>query len=107
MREQAQPLPGTRQRHRLWWLMPKPFDWLSSSLYIGIFILAFLLRLAAWQIPLLAVVLLALLLIDRLEFWRYGEEVPVRVALLLFIARLVLIECTILIEGFNFTPFLY
>jgi len=87
--------------------MPKPFDWLSSSFYIGIFILAFLLRLAVWQIPLLALVLLALLLIDRLEYWRYGEEVPVRVAVPLFIARLVLIECTILIEGFNFTPFLY
>src|SRR5215469_2564939 len=107
MREQIQPLPCRQQRHQFWWLMPKPFDWLSSSLYIGIFILAFLLRLAAWQIPLLAVVLLALLLIDRLEYWRYGEQVSVRVAVSLFIARLVLIECTILIEGFNFTPFLY
>src|SRR5215831_13300583 len=101
MQEQTQPLPGRQQRHQFWWHIPKPFDWLSSSLYIGIFILAFLLRLAAWQIPLLAVVLLALLLIDRLEFWRYGEEVPVRVAVPLFITRVVLIECTILIEGFN------
>jgi signal transduction histidine kinase len=95
---------------RFWWFMPRAFDWLSSSLYIGIFIVAIVPappRVALWQIPLLALVLLALLLIDRLEYWRYGEQVPLRAAVLLFILRIVFILCTILLEGFNFTPFLF
>ena len=90
--------------------MPKSFDWLSSTFYIGMFIVAVVpapARIALWQVPLLASVLLALLIIDRLEYWRYGEQVPVRVAMLLFILRIALIVCAILIEGFNFTPFLF
>lgn len=110
MQEKGRLLVASQSRHRLWWLMPKAFDWLSSSLYIGIFIVAVVpapARIALWQLPLLAGVLLALLMIDRLEYWRYGEQVPLRVAVLLFILRLALIQCTILLEGFNFTPFLY
>jgi signal transduction histidine kinase len=55
----------------------------------------------------LASVVFTLLCIDRLEYWRYGEQVPARVAVLLFTGRIVLIVCTILIEGFDFTPFLF
>lgn len=101
---------SSQRQRRLWWLMPKAFDWLSTSLYIGIFIVAIVPappRIASWQIPLLAAILLTLLLIDRLEYWRYGEQVPLRAAVLLFILRIVLIQCTIPLEGFNFTPFLY
>jgi hypothetical protein len=110
MQEKVWPVAAGQSRHRLWWVMPKPFDWLSSSLYIGIFAVAVVQApgvIALWQIALLAAILLALLLIDRLEYWRYGERVPARVALLLFILRIVLIQCTIPLEGFNFTPFLY
>ena len=110
MQEKIQLLTGRQNRHRLWWLMPKAFDWLSSTFYIGVFIVAFLpspSRIALWQVPLLASVVFTLLFIDRLEYWRYGEQVPVRVAVLLFIGRIVLIVCAILIEGFNFTPFLF
>lgn len=110
MQQQLRTSSERQRRHRLWWLMPKAFDWLSSSLYIGIFIVAIVPpppRIASWQIPLLASVLLILLLIDRLEYWRYGEQVPLRAAVLLFILRIVLIQCTIPLEGFNFTPFLY
>jgi signal transduction histidine kinase len=110
MQEKLRTSSEKQRRHRLWWLMPKAFDWLSSSLYIGIFIVAIVPpppRIAPWQIPLLASVLLALLLIDRLEYWRYGEQVPLRAAVLLFILRIALIQCTIPLEGFNFTPFLY
>src|SRR6266516_7697794 len=99
-----------QNRHRLWWFMPKAFDWLSSTFYVGIFIVAFLpspSRIALWQVPLLTSVILTLLLIDRLEYWCYGEQVPLRVAVLLFIGRIVLIVCTILIEGLDFTPFLF
>ena len=110
MQEKIRPFIDRQKRHRLWWLMPKAFDWLSSTFYIGVFIVAFLpspSSIALWQVPLLASVVLTLLLIDRLEYWRYGEQVPVRVAVQLFIGRLVLIVCAILIEGFDFTPFLF
>ena len=110
MQEKLRTSSERQRRHRLWWLMPKAFDWLSTSLYIGIFIVAIVPappRIASWQIPLLAGILFTLLLIDRLEFWRYGEQVPLRAAVLLFILRIVLIQCTIPLEGFNFTPFLY
>jgi signal transduction histidine kinase len=110
MQEKIPPLTGRQNRHRFWWLMPKAFDWLSSTFYIGLFIVAFLpspSRIVWWQVLLLAGVVFTLLLIDRLEYWRYGEQVPLRAAVLLFIARIVLIACTILIEGFDFTPFLF
>jgi signal transduction histidine kinase len=110
MQEKIRPFIERQERHGLWWLMPKSFDWLSSTFYIGMFIVAVLpspSRIASWQVPLLASVLLTLLIIDRLEYWRYGEQVPVRVAVLLFIGRIVLMVCAILIEGFNFTPFLF
>src|SRR5947209_10571145 len=110
MQEKVRPVVASKPRHRFWWLMPRAFDWLSSSLYIGIFIVAVVPappRIALGQIPLLAGVLLTLLLIDRLEYWRYGEKIPQRVAVLLFILRIALIQCTIPLEGFNFTPFLY
>jgi signal transduction histidine kinase len=101
---------ASRPRHRFWWLMPKPFDWLSSSLYIGIFVVAIVPgppRIALWQIPLLVGIILALFLIDRLEYWRYGERVLLRAAVLLFTLRIAFFICIILLEGFNFTPFLF
>ena len=110
MQEKIQPITGRQNRHRFWWLMPKAFDWLSSTFYIGVFIVVFLpspSRIAWWQVPLLTSVVFTLLFIDRLEYWRYGEQVPLRAAVLLFIGRIVLIVCTILIEGLDFTPFLF
>jgi len=58
-----------QNRHRLWWLMPKAFDWLSSTFYIGIFIVAFLpfpSHIAWWKAVLLAGVVL------MLSFWAKG-----------------------------------
>ena len=110
MQENTRPVPGRQKRQRLWWLMPKAFDWLSSTFYIGVFIVGFLpspASIAWWHALLLASVTLTLLLIDRLEYWQYGDQVPMRVAVLLFIGRVVLIVCAILLEGLNFTPFLF
>jgi signal transduction histidine kinase len=106
---QAHPMIVRPVHHRLWWLMPKSSDWLSTSLYLGMFIVAFLpqLRLAWWKILLLAGVIFTLLLIDRLEYWQYGEQIPRRMAVLLFSSRILLFACTILIEGLDFTPFLF
>jgi len=90
--------------------MPKAFDWLSSTFYIGVFIVAFLpspASIAWWHALLLASVILTLLLIDRLEYWRYGDQVPMKVAVFFFTGRIILIICAILLEGLNFTPFLF
>lgn len=98
------------KRQRFWWLLPKAFDWLASTFYIGVFIVAFLPSPASvvwWRMVLLACVMFTLLLIDRLEYWRYGDQVPTRVAVFLFSGRIALIVCAILLEGLNFTPFLF
>ncbi len=119
MREQTQPLPGRQQHHRFWWLMPTPFSWFSSLLYTGV--LLFVLAPSApgaagtalwqvpvlWQVSMIASIVLGLLLVDRLEYRRYGEQVPARVAALLIIARVMLIGLAAVIEGFNFIPMLY
>jgi hypothetical protein len=73
MQEKIPPLNGRQSRHRFWWLMPKAFDWLSSTFYISVFIVAFLpspSRIAWWQVLLLAGAVFTLLFIDRLEYWR-------------------------------------
>ncbi|HLX56094.1 MAG TPA: sensor histidine kinase [Ktedonobacteraceae bacterium] len=110
MQENVQLFTERQKRQRLWWLMPKAFDWLASTFYIGVFIVAFLPSPASvvwWRVFLLASVILTLLLIDRLEYWRYGDQVPMRAAVFLFTGRIVLIVCAILLEGLNFTPFLF
>jgi hypothetical protein len=76
MQEEIRPLIRRQNRHRLWWLMPKAFDWLSSTFYIGVFIVAFLpspSRIAVWQIPLLSSVIIALLFTGQLHL--KSEEV--------------------------------
>lgn len=95
----------------LWWLAPQPFDWVATALYLGVFI-AFIaahwLRWTlSWQAVLLTGLLLLLLSMDRLEYWWYGEQTPRRSALLLLATRMLLIESVALIEGFEFSPFLY
>jgi len=110
MQENVQFCTERQTRQRLWWLVPKAFDWLASTFYIGVFIVAFLPSPAGvvwWRVLLLAGVIFTLLLLDRLEYWRYGEQVPGRVAVILFTGRIVLIVCAVLLEGLNFTPFLF
>jgi signal transduction histidine kinase len=119
MREKIQPLLSGQQRHRFWWLMPTPFSWFSSALYIGVLLFALappapgMEGIAFWQVPglwqvsVIASIVLCLLLVDRLEYWRYGEQIPARVAALLIIVRVMLIGLAAVIEGFNFIPMLY
>jgi len=106
--------PQRLRPHRFWWLMPTPFSWLSSALYIGLLLYAlapaapgFAQVLALWQVLLIAAIVLGLLLVDRLEYLRYGEQIPPRTAALLIIARITLILLAGMIEGFNFIPLLY
>ena len=97
------------------WLIPKPFDAVSSLLYLGVLALFFYERLQGLYshplIPgqgvLISGAVLALLLIDRGESWFYGAAPPVQIAAVLFAARVVLIECVAQLDDFSFSPFLY
>lgn len=105
------------QRRLLWWLAPKPFDWVSSSLYLGILAISFF-KLGircpcvsqAGVIELtvaITIAILALLSIDRMEYRRYGEDVPKRMACILLIIRILLIEGVVQLERFYLLPLNY
>lgn len=101
----------------LWWLAPKPFDWVSSSLYLGILVIScFKLGLrcpcvsqgrAIALTVTITITILALLSIDRIDYRRYGEEAPRRVAVILLIIRILLIEVIVQLERFYFLPLNY
>src|SRR3954452_3214150 len=91
--------PAPRGRSRLGlvtWLFPKPFDNVSSLLYLGTFLL-FLYdgyrhnygRSLEWgSTVVVAVALFALLLADRWDFWFYEGAAPNRIAALLLATRM-------------------
>jgi signal transduction histidine kinase len=113
------PAVSTRQssgHHWNWWLIPKPFDLVSSLLYLGVllpFLYSFITRsgyspaLVWWQVALVIGAIAVLLAVDRLEYRFYGEQVPGRVAVLLFFGRVVLIEVLCWQDQFQYSPFLY
>ena len=111
-------IPEQRIAHWTWqrWLIPKPFDLVSSLAYLGVllpFLYSFFSRsgyaplLVPWQIMLMCVTIAILLVADRLEYRRYGERPPVGVALLLFSMRIILIEVLCWLDQFRYSPFLY
>ena len=109
--------PARQPRHErgwTWWLIPKPFDLVSSSLYLcvmaGFFYNLLYGRgypIAWWQVPLMVCTTLALLSVDRLEYWRYGEETPARAAVYLLLVRAILIEAVTSLDHLDLSPFLY
>lgn len=108
----------------LWWLMPKFFDAVLASLYLGV-LAHYLYRqicscfphrsflssigLLPWPEIILTIgCILVLLSVDRIEYWRYRNDTPpVNAAILLLGTRVVLIEAVAQLEGFVFSPFLY
>lgn len=94
-----------------WLLVPKPFDLVSSSLYIALLMTFFAFGcdcvFSWWHVTLLIGCICVLLLVDRLEYWFYGEETPARTALVLLLTRIILIEAVAQLDNFNFSPFLY
>lgn len=120
MQERVPPRPSMRfpkPQRLLWWLAPKPFDWVSSSLYLGILVISsFKLALRcpcvsqARAIALtvtISLAILALLAIDRLEYHWYGEETPKQAAGILLGIRILLIEGVVQLERFYFLPLNY
>jgi len=103
-----------QERGWTWWLAPKPFDLVSSGLYLcvmaGFFYNLLFGRgypIAWWQVPLMVCTTLALLSVDRLEYWRYGEETPARAAVYFLLVRIVLIEAVTWLDHLDLSPFLY
>lgn len=100
-----------QQREWTWVLVPKPFDLVSSSLYIGVLFsdLYFSCDCSfTWtHVMIIAFTILILLSIDRVEYWFYGEETPTMPAVALLIARIILIEVVAQLDNFNLSPFLY
>lgn len=105
-----------RTRGWTWWLVPRPFDLMSSLLYIGVLApyLYSVVRQSGddwpsrwWQAALMFVMTCMLLGTDRLEYFLYGEETPQRAAIYFLVARIVFIEVLSSLDHFNYTPFLY
>lgn len=100
-------------RRWTWWLMPKPFDIVSSGLSVGVLIPYFYDILqgyrssSAWEPWLMVCAIAALLATDRLEYWLYGKKPPARQAMLFLLMRVILIEIVSWIDHFKFSPFLY
>ena len=79
------------------WLAPRPFTLVSSALYLFLMSLVLLgdcdpCKENPWAIVPLVSVLIALLVLDRVDYWLFGEVPPARVAILLLLVRFLLIE---------------
>ncbi len=105
-----------RGRGWTWWQVPKPFDLVSSLLYLGVLIpylysfatqTGYDLSLAWWQAALFIASTIILLAVDRIEYFLYGDETPTRAAIFLLVTRIVFIEVLSLLDQFKYTPFLY
>src|SRR5258706_1570829 len=109
----SRPYPG---RGWTWWLVPKPFDLVSSLLYIGIlvpYLYSFATQsgynplLLGWQAVLMIATHIVLLAGDRIEYFLYGDETPTGAAIFLLVTRIVFIEVLSWLDQFKYTPFLY
>ena len=119
LREKTAPLPerSTPACYAgAWWLIPRPFDLVSSLMYLGVllpFLYSFIRHsgyiplISWWQVALMLGSVTLLLGIDRLEFYLYGERAPLRRAVVLLIARIALIEVIGWLDRFQYSPFLY
>jgi signal transduction histidine kinase len=105
-----------RGRGWTWWLIPKPFDLVSSLLYLGVLIpylfsfathTGYDLSLAWWQAVLFIASTIILLAVDRIEYFLYGDETPTRPAIFLLVSRIVFIEVLSSLDHLEYTPFLY
>src|SRR6266849_4008723 len=105
-----------RGRDWTWWLVPKQINLASSLMYIGVlvpYLYSFATRsgynppVALWQAALMIVTTVALLAVDRVEYFFYREETPTRAAIFLLLTRIVFIEILSWLDQFRYTPFLY
>lgn len=108
-----------RQRRRRWvhWLIPRPFYLISSALYLGVFV-AFLIAFATgqyrqcdcqpgWQdwlrLALMTGAIAIFFALDRVEYRLFGEETPLRAALILFVIRILLYEAVVWSDDYRYS----
>jgi signal transduction histidine kinase len=106
-----------QQRRWIRWLIPRPFYLVSSALYLGVYG-AFLITFAqgkylqcgcepVWQGWLrLAVMTCAIVMffaLDRLEYRLFGEETPLRAALILFVIRVLIYEAVVWSDDYRYS----
>jgi signal transduction histidine kinase len=105
-----------RTRPWLQTLFPRPFEWVSTFLYVGVVLVHFYFSWAGicqwcasnWIFGLLlSATILALLTLDRIEYWCYGEQIKRRTAMLFLGARIALIVVASILDNFNLSMFLY
>jgi signal transduction histidine kinase len=117
----ASPNPTTkasrlRMRHRSWWVFPQPFDLVSLMLYLSVLVpyiygfskqIDYTPPILWWQAILMCLTIMALIAVDRVEYWLYGSETPRIVAIALISTRIVLIEIVSWLDQVRYSPFLY
>ncbi len=115
---QQQTLSSTLERlhqRQRWtvWLIAKPFDLVFTPLYLAvpflyIYFSAYCGCDFSWQkVVEMSAAILVSLCIERAEYWRYGEATPRTIAVLLLLARILLIEIVAELDHFVYSPFLY
>lgn len=90
------------------WLMPRPIDWVTLAIYLGVLAVFGYFCIAGIYQPavpfwlgagLIILTLIILLLIDRLEYWRYQNELSWPRALIFLSIRVVLVFLVSLVDG--------
>jgi signal transduction histidine kinase len=100
-----------------WLLMPRPFALISSAFYLSVF-LGFLFdyhngqytgcscQSGPLRLAVMAGTIAMLFVLDRVEYWLYGDETPIRKALVLFVIRVLLYEVIAWADYGNYSPLL-
>ncbi|HEX2916585.1 MAG TPA: sensor histidine kinase [Chloroflexia bacterium] len=113
---QPNPAMTTVSRHWYSWLISKPFDWISTPLYLGACSSLIYDRnplgnknqeFQWWQIGVVVMATLTLLFMDRYEYRYWGEETPKRVALGYFLLRVGLVALISWVNPNEITYFMY
>jgi signal transduction histidine kinase len=93
--------------------MPRPFSLVSTVFYLCVFV-PFLINFATgqlyqgewWRVFFMTTAIALFFAIDRLEYWRYGEETPANTALVLLVVRILLYELVAWLDFYDFSPIL-
>jgi signal transduction histidine kinase len=106
-------------RERRWTrlLMPRPFSLISSAFYLSVFI-AFLFdyhnglydqcgcQNGWFRLLVMTLAIASLFIVDRVEYWLYGQEIPPRAVVVLFVSRVLLYEVVAWADYARYSPLL-
>jgi signal transduction histidine kinase len=103
-----------QQRRWVHWLIPRPFYLISSALYLGVFV-AFVIDFAQGQyqqcacqqgwlrLIVMTSAIAMFFALDRLEYRLFGEETPLRAALILFVIRILVYEAVVWSDDYRYS----